>query len=283
MIIEGAIGDAYGAGFEFAPKNKIISCNDVTKYYKHPIYNEIEARYTDDTQMSIALAELILSGKEWNQINIADSFLTTFKRDPRRGYSKRFYAFLSKVKNGQEFLSNINNKSNRNGATMRSYVLGVYANIDEVIEKCTIQAEVTHQSESAVRSAISIALISHYFINELGEKDHLVEFLNDIQNYSWKGDWKDEVGMIGDDTVEATLTMLMSELSLKMRLQKSIDFGGDVDTVASLVMALSSLDDAVDLGLPRFLINDLENGDYGKSYISNLDNKIIAFHKGQMK
>ena len=126
MLLEGVIGDAYGAGFEFAERTKIDTFNTVSKYETHPIFPEIKGRYTDDTQMSIALAELIISGKEWNALHIADSFVKTFKRDPRRGYAKRFYSFLSEIHDGQELLDKILNKSNRNGAAMRAYVLGIF-------------------------------------------------------------------------------------------------------------------------------------------------------------
>lgn len=274
MILEGTIGDAYGAGFEFAEREKIDTKNNVENYYTHPIFTEIKAKYTDDTQMSIALAELIISGKEWTLLNIADSFINTFKRDPRRGYAKRFHAFLSSINSGQELLDNIINKSNRNGAAMRAYVVGIYSSESEIINKCSIQAQITHSSEEAINAANAIALSSHYFLYQKGDKKNLVEYLNDVQNYKWTGKWNKQVGMSGHETVEATLAIISLDLTLKQKLKKSVAFGGDVDTVASLAMAISSLDNSVENDLPNFLFNDLENGKYGKDYIINLDKEL---------
>lgn len=60
MILEAAIGDAYGAGFEFRDLDFIFQNNDLTQYHKHGLYTEIYKRYTDDTQMAIAISELLL-------------------------------------------------------------------------------------------------------------------------------------------------------------------------------------------------------------------------------
>ena len=273
MILEGAIGDAYGAGFEFADRNKIDAKNTISNYETHPLYPEIKARYTDDTQMAIALAELLVSDKEWNQLTIANSFVESFKRDPRRGYAKRFYGFLSEVENGQDFLDKIRNKSDRNGAAMRAYVLGVFPSETEIIEKCSIQAEITHGSDDAIKSANAIALVSHYFIYNKGTNKNIIEFLNDVQKCNWQGQWNKEVGMSGIETVEACLSILKGDLSMKEQLHASVSFGGDVDTVASLVMAISSLNTSEN-NLPNFLFKELENGKYGRDFIVELDKKL---------
>lgn len=278
MILFGAIGDAYGAGFEFAEREKITKLNNITAYETHPIFPEIKGKYTDDTQMSIALAELLISNKEWTKANIANSFVNTFKRDPRRGYAKRFYNFLSEINSGEELLAKIVNKSTRNGASMRAYVLGVLPSESEIIEKCTLQAEITHATDEAINASIAVALSSHFFINSKGTRNNLIEYLNDTQPVEWSGVWTGEVGMSGIETVEATLSLITSDLSLKNKLKMSVDLGGDVDTVASLTLAISSLDSETKHDLPEFLTTDLENGDYGRDYIIELDRRLKDMH-----
>lgn len=278
MILFGAIGDAYGAGFEFAEREKINHFNNVTAYQTHPIFPEIKGRYTDDTQMSIALAELLISNKEWTKENIANSFVNTFKRDPRRGYAKRFYNFLSEITSGQELLEKIINKSSRNGASMRAYVLGVLPNEAELIEKCTLQAEITHATDEAINSSIAIALSSHFFLYSKGTRTDLIEYLNDILANHWTGTWEGEVEMSGKETVEATLSVITSELSLMEKLKMSVNYGGDVDTVASLALAISSLDPETKNDLPEFLTSELENGDFDRDYIIELDKRLKNMH-----
>lgn len=60
MLVELAIGDAYGAGFEYAPA-AILKHNDLSRYIQHPKHNIRPGQYTDDTQMSLAIAEAIVS------------------------------------------------------------------------------------------------------------------------------------------------------------------------------------------------------------------------------
>ena len=61
MLYEIAIADAYGAGFEFSPPDDARP-NDGLCYHrnaKHPSLRP--GAYTDDTQMSIAVAECLLA------------------------------------------------------------------------------------------------------------------------------------------------------------------------------------------------------------------------------
>lgn len=275
MILEGAIGDAYGAGFEFADYEKIKTKNNLSKYETHPLFEEIKGKYTDDTQMSIAIAELLIEEKEWTPILIADKFVEVFKRDQRRGYAKRFYQFLLDIKNGQELLDKIIAKSERNGAAMRSYPLGILKDENEIILKCDLQSSITHETEKAIISAQAIALSSHYFIYDKGSKSNLKEYLEDIQRYRWRGEWRGEVKVNAIESVEAVLSILLNENSLKSMLRKSVDFGGDVDTVASLTLAIGKMSKEIEDDLPEWLFKDLENSKFGHDFIQNLDIELL--------
>ncbi|MEH2331083.1 ADP-ribosylglycohydrolase family protein [Nostoc sp.] len=59
MLLELAIADAYGAAFEYAEET--IANNDLSRYVEHPRFRLHPGSYTDDTQMSIAIAEVIVS------------------------------------------------------------------------------------------------------------------------------------------------------------------------------------------------------------------------------
>src|SRR5262249_31399204 len=90
MLLELAIGDAYGAGFEYTSHDYIQRHNDLSGYVKHPRHSTPPGAYTDDTQMSIAIAEAIVSGEDWTPLNLATHFVNGFKRDPRVGYAGGF-------------------------------------------------------------------------------------------------------------------------------------------------------------------------------------------------
>jgi len=85
MLLEAAIGDAYGVGFEYKSKNFVIENNLVKRYFSHERYQSLYKKYSDDTQMSLAIAELMINHDVWTDELIANKFLEVFKRDIRPG------------------------------------------------------------------------------------------------------------------------------------------------------------------------------------------------------
>ena len=157
MLLELAIADAYGAGFEYA--NEIIVNNDLSRYVEHPRFRLNPGSYTDDTQMSIAIAEVIVAQAPWTTEVLADSFLRAFKRDEREGYARSFYHFLREIQDGEEFLIKINPESDKSGAAMRAAPIGIYPTPEKVIETATIQAAITHNTPDGINAAVAAALI----------------------------------------------------------------------------------------------------------------------------
>lgn len=102
MLLE--IGDAYGAGFEFSDRAKIDTYNNLSQYCEHELGISAGC-YTDDAQMSLAIAELMIDNASWTKVNLANKFVECFKRDERLGYSKGFYSFLQSIQSGDEFLN----------------------------------------------------------------------------------------------------------------------------------------------------------------------------------
>src|SRR5437667_12197056 len=82
MLLELAIGDAYGAGFEYADTDIINHYNDLSSYRMHPRHHIQPGSYTDDTQMSLAIAEAIVAGEPWTPAMLAHKFVEAFQRDP---------------------------------------------------------------------------------------------------------------------------------------------------------------------------------------------------------
>lgn len=276
MLLEGAIGDAYGAGFEFASRQKIENLNNLTQYETHPAYEEIHGKYTDDTQMAIGLAELLIEKSAWTPLNIANKFVEVFQRDARRGYSKRLYRILSEVKDGQDFLNTIIPNSTRNGSSMRAYPLGILISETDILKKCNIQSQITHNTPAAILSSQAIALTCHYFTYQKGKKADLLEYLSDMQSHRWSANWTGEVKVDALETIPAVLTLLINENSLSGLAKKSVNLGGDVDTVASLTLAIASMSMEFDNDLPKWMFTDLENGTYGLDYLKHLDEQMVG-------
>ncbi|MCC9017543.1 ADP-ribosylglycohydrolase family protein [Flavobacterium lipolyticum] len=271
MILEAAIGDAYGAGFEFRDLDFITQNNHLTQYHKHGLYTEIYKRYTDDTQMAIAISELLLEEDNWNEIKVADKFVEVFHRDKRRGYSDRVYNALDASRNGSDFIKIINNGSNGNGSAMRAYSIGYLKDIEQLMSFCEIQARTSHHTPEGISCAKRIALAVHYFKYNLGDGSTLVSFLNETlkENETYK--ITSPIDMHGYPTTQAVIKIVSEATSMKDCLKTSIGYGGDTDTVAALCMAILSNKENCDENLPAFLYEGLENDTFGKDFLIKLD------------
>lgn len=139
------MGDAYGAGFEFAPREKNDRSNPLMMFVPHET-GMAAGHYTGDTQMSIAVCEVLLSGGSMSSDEFADAFVRCYRRDPRRGYAKGLQGLFDQSQNGQHFRSLIRRGSRRNGAAMRSAPLGLLASVSQVAKVSHSQAIVTHDA-----------------------------------------------------------------------------------------------------------------------------------------
>lgn len=279
MLLELAIGDAYGAGFEYVNAQLLRQFNDLSRYVQHPRHGTKPGQYTDDTQMSLAIAEAIVSGEDWTRENLARRFVEVFKRDPREGYAGGFHSFLRKVKDGAQFLAEIGGDSDKSGAAMRACPIGIFPTIPEVKRKAEIQAAITHNSPDGIRAAQAAALMTHYFLYRLGEREDLGAFLEKHVDGQWTVAWHGKVGSKGWMSVQAAVTAIHQHPTLSGILKACIDFGGDVDTVATIALGAASCTFEIRQDLPQHLIDTLENGTYGRDYLIALDQKLLALKR----
>lgn len=277
MLLELAIGDAYGAGFEYADDSFIQRNNTLTTYVQHPRHREIKpGDYTDDTQMSIAVAEVIVSGDDWTPLNLAESFVRAFKRDERTGYTGGFYGFLKSIKDGTEFLEKIKPDSDKSGAAMRAAPIGIFPTVQEVVEKCTVQAALTHNTSDGINAAVAASLMTHYFLYDLGDKAQLGEFLESHVPGKWNKPYQGKVGSKGWMSTQAAVTAVMRNDRLGSLLKDCINFRGDVDTIATIALAAASCSREYLQDLPENLVATLENRAFGRDYLVELDAKLLA-------
>jgi len=276
MLVELAVGDAYGAGFEYVADRIVRERNDLSVYVQHPRHDIRPGCYTDDTQMSIAVAEAVVSDEPWTPESLAGRFVTAFKRDPREGYAGGFYSFLQEVKDGAEFLARIRPESDKSGAAMRACPIGVYPSMEEVIRRSTAQAALTHNTPDGISAAVAAALMTHYFLYRLGTKSGLGRFLAAHVPGPWTEPWRGKVGAKGMESVQAAVSAVMAHDSLSALLRACVALTGDVDTVATIALAAASCSDEVAQDLPPQLVEGLENGPFGRDYLRELDTRLLA-------
>ena len=179
-----AIGDADCFCSEFVEDHHPVVAEALKfeRYQEHPVWgpngvygNSRGSRdsvwpgqYTDDTQMTIAVAEAFLAGRAHSAPELADAFVRTFRRDRRQGYSAGLQGVIGEVADGQELLTRLHgrNDSEKNGAAMRSLVYGFASTFAEVAQLAILGARITHDTAAGVSSAHAIAIMSHFAIWE---------------------------------------------------------------------------------------------------------------------
>ncbi len=241
MLLELAIGDAYGSGFEYAPERLVRERNDLSGYIPHPRHSLTPGCYTDDTQMSIAVVEAMLSARAWTAELLASSFVEAFRRDPRQGYSKRTYAALSAARDGADFLARLDPISDTSGAAMRAAAIGLYRTPAEVLARCGMQAALTHNTPDGIRAAQAASLMTHYTHHRLGPKRELPALLSRHLPGDWTTPWRGKVGHPGMVSVRTALTAFLRCERMSDLLRTCVDFTGDVDTVAAIALAAGGM------------------------------------------
>jgi ADP-ribosyl-[dinitrogen reductase] hydrolase len=274
MLFEMAIGDAYGAGFEYAKPDFVKANHKLNAYVKHPKHDIAPGSYTDDTQMSIANAEVICSGSITRE-TLAQAYVECFKRDQREGYAGGFYKFLCEVKDGAEFLARIKPDSDKSGGAMRALPFSIYPDVETVKSMTALQAAITHNTTDGINAAVAAALMAHYFLYKLGAKSSLGKFIESHVPGTWAEPWTEPVGQQGVSSVRAAITAVMAADSMTEILRRSVDSTGDVDTVAALALGAAAASPEVKQDLPDVLVKGLENGTYGREFLRALDQRLM--------
>lgn len=307
-MLEIGISDAYGRPFEFNTPEFIAEHNDVLGY-KHRVGEEENGIgiYTDDTQMSIGVAEQMGSDLPGTQVRFAAHFVTAYKRDPRKGYSKRITKALEESKPNLPFEFILKAKQagmSSNGSVMRSVPLGMMSDPKEIMHRSIVQTSTSHGHIDAVNSAVAVALTSHFFYHLyprlegklLSEKfDTYKEWIHSMmgsavfddiyQSYSLRYDSKLNKRLECDSKTTASLSIKLAwgvkmdvktgcpakKTSATKILKTAVDIGGDVDSSASIAMGLYSLRPDAIMDLPNALYDNLENGPFGRDFLVDMD------------
>ena len=286
MMVSLALGDSFGLSFEYASPEFVTRFNHPEQgYVQHPKYKKIKpGQFSDDTQFSIAIAELLLSGQPHTAMNLAMHLVRSFQRDPRTGYSGNFYKVLCDCTApgntlwiaAHKFLITIVPHSNKSGGAMRAAPCGLLKEPAEVVDTALWQASITHATKDGMASAAAAALLV-WACRHNCDPGFLPSFLSDhLPGYPWAEPWFRKVGSPGLESVRAALTALMQHDNMLDLLKACIAFTGDVDTVATICLAAASLHPQIEQNLPEPLFDKLENGKYGRDFLVELDRKLMA-------
>lgn len=280
MLLKIAQGDAYCIATEYTNSQYIVDEALKFERYVKRLEAEGEAKhnmghYSDDTQMSGAVAEVLL-GNDFSAFAFASSFFNCFKRYPIDGYSRAFQKILEDSVSVEDMLTKLVPASDKNGAAMRSVPIGVISNIETIKAICEVQARITHDTDDGVISSQAVGLMSHYWLYG-GEIRDMREFLHEnlrefvVEDF----DFVRLVGpRVGIKTAVAVYRLLASGRNLDGMLRKIIEDGGDTDSVAAIAIGIGS--SRVGGMEEWFYEGMLEDGEYGKRYLVGLGGKLMA-------
>lgn len=213
----GAIaGDVIGSVFEW---------NNV-KSTKFPLFSS-ESTYTDDTVLTVAVADAFLNGKDYA------SFIRRYARTyPNRGYGGRFRDWIASNDAGPY-------QSLGNGSAMRvSPVAFALDSEAAVLAEARATAVVTHDHPEGVKGAQAIALA--IFLARTTRDKALIkrristEFGYDLTRTvaSIRPDYRFDETCPG--SVPEALIAFLESSSFEDALRLSISLGGDSDTLACI-------------------------------------------------
>lgn len=302
MLLRIAQADAYGAATEYLrlPRDQAIldAALRFDGYLAHPTHDRSAGQYTDDTQMSIAVAE-VMFGHLYSHDDIvrqllADAFVCAFRRDRRTGYARGFQVFLESeaAASGEAFLRNIRPNSEKNGAAMRAVPIGVLPNPNAVIRVALINASLTHDTLAGRTSSVIVALLSHFalYTDEpftyflwwcracgLPERESVFHFarISHMLQIPWSGPVQEIRGKVSSATAttHAVIHLLTRTSSLRESMLQAIRWGGDVDSVMAITWGIQST--RLCKPLPQWLDTGLENGSYGRDFLKDLGVRLM--------
>ena len=278
MFLELAIADAYAASFANRSEKFIISHNDITTYPSPDDRQDSIGRYTGITQSNIAIARMLVRDHSWVTEYLASSLLTTYKRDPRKGYGDKLDRLLRKSQDGRILLEHIDPFCDLDNPAIRAMAIGRRSTPEKVFKASMAQAAITNNHPDSLNAAIAVALMCHFFIYNLGEKERLKDFLNIYIVTDWLQ--ASELSNQSLITTKTAIELVIKHQSLSELLQHCISLDRDSDCVAAIAIAAASCSQEYQQDLPQSFSDDLENDtEYGRDYLIDLDRKLRFAHK----
>ena len=184
-------------------------------------------RFTDDTVMTVAVADSILTGKGY-----AAAFKEWGRLFPYAGYGGMFGHWLRSN-------DSVPYNSYGNGSAMRVSPVGfAFNSLDKVLEEAKKSAEVTHNHPEGIKGAQATAA-AIFLARAGGTKKEIKDYIESTFNYDLSAtlaeirpDYRFDVTCQGS-VPQAVIAFLESN-SYEDAVRKAISLGGDTDTQACI-------------------------------------------------
>lgn len=230
-MIGAILGDMIGAPYEFDRGGK-------TKDF--PLFVR-ESQFTDDSVMTIAVAEALLEtmGQTDTQVKTAlvQSMQAWGRKYPHAGYGGRFSGWL-RAKKPEPY------GSYGNGSAMRVSAAGwLYGTLDETRRIARLTAEVTHNHPEGIKGAEATA--SAIFLARTGHgKDKIRDYIISEFGYDLSRSC-DEIRPTYrhvescQETVPEAITAFLEGTGFEDVIRTAVSLGGDCDTLTCIAGSIA--------------------------------------------
>jgi ADP-ribosylglycohydrolase len=214
----GAIaGDIIGSVYEARP---------IKTPFFHPLFDR-RARFTDDTVLTVALADSILTGADYG-----DKLREYFCAYPGAGYGGSFFRWARSGQRRPYY-------SFGNGSAMRVSPVGhAYDSLDEVLVRARESADYTHNHPEGVKGAQATAA-AVFLARQRAAKAEIKDFVERTFGYDLgrtvegvRRRYAFDVTCQG--TVPEALIAFLEADDYEDAVRKAISLGGDSDTLACI-------------------------------------------------
>ena len=250
----GAIcGDIIGSKFEFDRGGK-------TKDFE--LFTD-EDRFTDDTAMTVAIAEgLMNAGKDAGTNDIKQAVIKSMRdwghRYPNAGYGGRFWEWLFISRKPMPY------NSYGNGSAMRVSPAGwFYDSLERTRTVARATAEVTHNHPEGIKGADCTASVIFLGRNGVG-KDDIRKFVDAEFGYDLSESLDDmrkrhKMIITCQDSLPKALKSFFEGESYEDVVRNAVSLGGDTDTLGAIAGSMAE----AFYGIPETIKT------LGKSYLPN--------------
>lgn len=278
------VGDALGMAWEGWPGDEVP---EVLEMHDARLGR---GTYTDDTQMTIALAESLLRCDVVDEDDLTGAFLAHV--DPRRGYGRGTLRVLDSLRRGtsaEQAASEVfeGRGSLGNGAAMRVAPVAVRFYGDQVLVgvQARRSARVTHMHPvgidgAAVQAAAVAAALDDddplFAATAACHTVHLRRALDDVRRRTGRRldpaqlrSTASGVSSRADDSVAAAVVAGSLATDFEQAVTVAIRAGGDTDTVGAMAGAIAGARFGA-AAIPQRWLDVLEDGERGRSHVERL-------------
>ncbi len=196
-----------------------------------PLFKK-SSTYTDDTVLTVATADAILTGKDYGCV-----YREYFRSDPMAGYGGSFIKWASSDTMGPY-------NSWGNGSAMRVSPVGfAYSPIEKVLYEAKKSAQVTHNHPEGIKGAQAVASAVYLCLNR-ASKGELREYVEGQFNYdlsesveSIRSYYTFDVSCQG--SIPQAIICFLESNDFEDAVRKAVSIGGDSDTIACIAGAIA--------------------------------------------